>query len=337
MAEMQPSYDVVTLGETMLRLTPPGMRRIEQAVSFDIEVGGSESNTAVGLVRLGMKVAWLSRLTNNSLGRLIANTIGGYGVDTSGVVWTDHDRVGTYFLEEGKAPRGSTIIYDRANSAISRMQPSELPADLFQPNQAKLLHLTGITVALGPDAAATCQTALKLAKAAGWRFSFDLNYRSRLWTPAAAAAGCELFAQAADLLITPLGDARLIYGLAAQLTAEKVLEELAARYSQATIVVTLGKDGALGREPQGQIIHQPTFPAEEVGRIGGGDAFAAGLLYGYLQAPPTGSSKGLATALRWGAAVAALKYTIPGDFPLIDRAEVLRLMEQDNTKPTVNR
>src|SRR4051812_25493286 len=103
-------YDVVTLGETMLRFTPPAMQRIEQASTFEIHVGGSESNTAVGLARLGMKVCWLSRLTDNSLGHMISGTIARFGVDTSHIAWTDEDRVGLYFYEPSVAPRASSIV-----------------------------------------------------------------------------------------------------------------------------------------------------------------------------------------------------------------------------------
>jgi 2-dehydro-3-deoxygluconokinase len=215
------------------------------------------------------------------------------------------------------------------------MQPADLPAELFQAGRSKLLHLTGITPALGSQAAATARQALELARSAGWLFSFDLNYRSKLWTTAQAAEGCDFFARAANLLIAPVGDARLIYGLPAQTGPEKVLDELANRYPQATVVLTLGKDGALGHEPGGYTIHQPIFPAEEVGRIGGGDAFAAGLLYGYLQAEE-GQDR-LAMALRWGAAVAALKYSTPGDMPIINRQEVARLVNQDLAGPSITR
>ncbi|HEX2914642.1 MAG TPA: sugar kinase [Chloroflexia bacterium] len=321
---LQPVYDVVTLGETMLRLTPPNLKRLEQTQSLDIEVGGSESNTAVGLARLGLKVAWLSRMTDNPLGRLIARTIAGHGVDTSYVTWTDQDRIGLYFLEEGRAPRGSSIIYDRANSAASRIQPTDLPSELFTAGKARLLHLTGITPALGPQAAATTRHAIKLAKEAGWLFSFDLNYRSRLWATLAAREGCEPLAAAADLLIAPLGDTRLLYNLSPECTPVEALAELSRRFPRATVVLTLGKQGAIGCEPQGKIVRQSVFRAEEVGRIGGGDAFAAGLLYGYLLNQPDR----LATALRWGAAVAALKYSIPGDLPVIDKAEAIALVEQ---------
>jgi 2-dehydro-3-deoxygluconokinase len=326
-------YDVVTLGETMLRLTPPGLQRLEQAARFEIEVGGTESNVAIGLARLGLHVLWLSRLTTNPLGRLIARTIAGHGVDTSRVVWTAGDRVGLLFFEEGKAPRGSRVLYDRQQSAISQMRPEELPVDVFHPDGARLLHLTGITVALGPHAAATAQHALRLARAAGWLVSFDVNYRQQLWEPAAALDGCDPFARAADIVFVPRGDACLLYDLDPALRPEHILETLAERYPQAIIVVTLGQDGAICYEPPGEILRQPVYPAEEVGRLGGGDAFAAGFLYAFL----TATADRLTQALRWGAALAALKYTILGDAPLVERQEIERLLAQGSGGPTLVR
>jgi len=332
---MSSRYDVITLGETMLRFTPPNLKRIEQTTTFDIEVGGSESNMAIGLARLGLKVLWLSRLTNNPLGRLIERTIAGHGVDTSRIIWTESDRIGLYFLEEGKAPRGSQVIYDRKQSAISQMKASELPIDLFRPDYARLLHLSGITPALSPNLAITAQRALKLAKEAGWKVSFDLNYRGQLWTPAAALEGCTPFIQATDILLAPLDDVRLIYDLDPESTTEQVLDFLQQHAPQAIIVLTLGKNGAIGVEPQGQILRQPAFPAEEVGRLGGGDAFAAGFLYSYLTT--TEHEQRLARALRWGAATAAFKYSIAGDIPMIYRAEIERLIQQDVTRPNLVR
>jgi 2-dehydro-3-deoxygluconokinase len=319
-------YDVVTLGETMLRLTPSGLRRLEQATSLEIEVGGTESNVAIGLARLGLKVLWLSRLTTNPLGRLMAHTIAGHGVDTSRVVWTEEDRVGLLFFEEGRAPRGSRVWYDRRHSAISQMRPEELPTDLFQPDGARLFHVTGITAALGPHIAATAQRALHLAKAAGWLVSFDVNYRQQLWEPAAARQGCDPYAQAADIVFVPRSDACLLYDLQPTLRPEAILEALAVHYPQATLILTLGKDGALGREPQGNLLWQPALPAEEVGRLGGGDAFAAGFLYAYLTTVE--SQHRLPQALAWGTALAALKYSILGDAPFVERHEVETLLAQ---------
>src|SRR5438445_2065402 len=117
-------YDVVTFGEAMVRLSPPNFRRLEQTASLDVLVGGAELNTAVGLARLGRSSAWVSRLTNNPLGRLIANRAREAGVSTEHVIWTEDDRVGVYFLEFGAAPRASNVVYDRKGAAIANIKPA---------------------------------------------------------------------------------------------------------------------------------------------------------------------------------------------------------------------
>jgi 2-dehydro-3-deoxygluconokinase len=315
------NYDLVALGETMLRFTPPALRRLEQTLEFELHVGGSESNTSVGLARLGLKVAWLSRLTDNALGQVIARTIAQQGVDTSQIVWTPEDRVGLYFLEEGKAPRGSQVIYDRKGSAISKMQPSDLPTPLFQKDKAKLFHTTGITLAISQSAAATALKAVELAKRAGWLVSFDVNYRAKLWTPKEAREGCEAIMQQADILFTPLRDAQLIYEFADDASPDEVLEMLTQRFPEAVIVMTMSNKGAMAKDSSG-VYSQGIFPAEEVGRLGGGDAFSAGFLYSYLKSRET------SLALCYGAAVAALKYSITGDFPLVNKQEVEMLVMQ---------
>jgi 2-dehydro-3-deoxygluconokinase len=308
--------------------------RLEQTTHLDVEVGGAESNVAIGLARLGLRVAWLSRLTANPLGRVLVQSIAQQGVDTSWVVWTDDDRVGLLFLEEGKMPRGSRVYYDRRHSAVSRMRPEELPAAVFRPDGARLLHLTGITVALSPSLAATAHQAMQRAKAAGWLLSFDINYRQQLWDPATAAQGCEPFASAADILFLPRGDACLLYDLAPTLPPERILATLTTRYPQGTVVLTLGKEGAIAGTPSIPPVRQTAFAAEEVERLGGGDAFAAGFLYAFLTTPHPDR---LPQAMRWGAAVAALKYTIRGDAPLIERQEVERLLRQDGAGPGLRR
>lgn len=320
------SYDIITLGETMLRFTPLNLRRLEQGTAWELEVGGSESNLAIGLTRLGLKVLWLSRLTNNPLGRLIERTIAGHGVDTSRVIWTDNDRVGLYFLEEGRPPRSSKVIYDRKNSAMSQMRASEIPVDLFQPGRARLLHLSGITPALSPNLAVAAQRALNLAKESGWQVSFDLNYRRQLWSPAEALEGCTPFLQAADMLVMPLGDVQAIYNLGREQSAVEILTMLRERYPQATIALTLGPNGAMGCQPGGPVLEQSSFPAEEVGRLGTGDAFTTGFLYRLLTVVEP--EERLPQALRWGAAMAALKLTVPDDIPFVSRAEVEELVRQ---------
>ena len=312
-------YDVVTLGETMLRLTPPNLLRFEQARSFDLEVGGSESNLSVGMVRLGMDVAWISRLTDNAPGHIITNELRRYGVDVSHVVWTDEDRVGVYFLEQGRAPRGSQVIYDRADSAMSRMKPEDLPRDLFQPDNAKMLHVSGITLAIGESAKQTGYQAAEWAKEAGWQISFDVNYRGKLWSPEESNAGCDPIASIADILIMPLRDAQVLYG--APEKPEDALHFLREKYANPNIVLTNGDAGSLALSTDGEVYKQDAFFAENVGRVGAGDAFVSGFLYGYL------THDSVADGLIWGNAGAAYKFCMVGDIPLFTYEEIAQLVQ----------
>src|SRR5438105_10699175 len=160
------SFDVITFGEAMVRLSPPSFRRLEQTRSLDVQVGGAELNTAVALARLGHSTAWVSRLTRNPLGRLVANHAREAGVGTEHVVWTDDDRVGLYFLEFGAAPRASSVLYDRKESAIAAVRPGTVPWPAVFAG-AKWFHITGITPALGTGAAETTREPLRAARAAG--------------------------------------------------------------------------------------------------------------------------------------------------------------------------
>src|SRR3954462_5543938 len=155
-------HDVITFGEAMGRLSPPGFRRLEQARSLDVQVGGAELNTAVALARLGRSSAWVSRLTRNPPGKLIANPAREAGVSTEHVVWTDEDRVGLYFLEFGAAPRASSVLYDRRGSAISGNAPGTVPwKEVFA--GARWFDVTGITPALSPGARAATLEAMQAA------------------------------------------------------------------------------------------------------------------------------------------------------------------------------
>lgn len=314
-----PSYDVITLGETMARFTPPGFERFGQSPVVEIHVGGSESNTAVGLARLGHKVAWISRLTNNPIGRWIAGQIASHGVDVSFVQWTDDDRVGTYYMERGRPPRGSQVFYDRRHSAMSHMLPHEVPSELFTAQRARIFHTTGITLGLGEAARRTAERCVQLARAGGLLVSFDLNYRSKLWSAADAYLICEPFMAQADVIFMAIRDAHAVCGAAAEDSAESVCRQLHPRWPGATLVITRGSLGAVALDPQGTYFEQAAFPADEVERLGGGDAFSAGYLCGLLEGQEIPSN------LRWGCAAAAFKYTLPGDLPLLDRSPVERL------------
>src|SRR5438874_4364804 len=203
-------HDVITFGEAMVRLSPPNFRRLEQTRSLDVQVGGAELNTAVGLARLGRTTAWVSRLTRNPLGRLIANNAREAGVNVDHVVWTDSDRVGVYFLEFGAAPRASSVLYDRKDSAIANIRPGMVDWKIVF-SGARWFHVTGITPALSATAAETTREALQAARAARVQVSIDLNYRAKLWTQAEAGRCMTECMQSCDVLITTEEDVERVF------------------------------------------------------------------------------------------------------------------------------
>ncbi len=312
-------YDVVLLGETMLRLTPDGVMRLEQAENLQVHVGGSESNTAVGLARLGKRVAWLSRLTDNHLGRRIERTIASHGVDTTNIVWTSEDRVGLYFLETGSPPRNSQIIYDRQHSAYSRFCASDLPANFFVANGSKWLHVSGISLWLGETTRELIADSVKQARLAGWQISFDVNPRTLLCTANHAHTYCNSLFETADLVFLPRRDAIQIWSLDSATSDEELISRLVRMRNGKPTVMTLGTRGAIAGD-QTQCVIQSIDPVEPVGRLGGGDAFSAGFLAAWLE------QCDLKRSLMWATATARLKYSISGDLPLISRSEVESLV-----------
>jgi 2-dehydro-3-deoxygluconokinase len=322
-------YDVVTIGETMLRFTPGGGLRWVQAQQFDLHIGGSESNLAVGLSRLGHRVAWISRLTDNPFGRKIAQQISAEGVDTSHVVWTDQDRIGLYFFEQGSPPRENRVIYDRAGSSYSQWSFEDLPRQIFVPGFARYLHVSGISLGLGSRTQKLIMACVERAKEAGWSISFDINFRAKLWSAEQAREVCEQLAALADVVFLPIRDARTVWQInydvqQLQLTpsesSKAVIEQFASLVPAANCVMTLGELGACTL-CRGQFDFATTRAVTAIGRLGGGDAFAAGFLSGLLR---YGTNP---AALRWGNAAAQVKYSITGDLPLFEYAEVASIAD----------
>jgi 2-dehydro-3-deoxygluconokinase len=312
--------DVITFGEAMLRLSPPHFQRLEQARTLDVEIGGAELNTAVGLARLGRSAAWVSRLPDSPLGRLVANRVREAGVSDEFVRYTADGRCGLYFLEFGAAPRPSDILYDRKDSAIARAAPGEFdwPAIL---RGARWFHVSGITPALGPGVAEVTAEALAAAKAAGLGTSLDLNYRSKLWSPADAGRVMAGLLGRCDVLIASEADAVQLFGVTGGDFAT-VAAALIDRFGMTAVVgvrreaplVWRNRFAAIGFTAGG-CRQTPWYEVEIVDRLGAGDALAAGLIHGLLDGD---FQKGL----EYGAAMGALKHTIPGDLPWVTRAEV---------------
>ncbi len=310
----------------MLRLSTKGFARFEQASSLDLHVGGSELNTAVTCRRLGLKAGFVTRLPATSLGRLVENKAREHGVDTSSIVWSEDGRVGTYYLELGASPRSSRVIYDRAHSAISRIEPEEIdwPSLL---NGVRCFHTSGITPALSPAAAVEVSSAVRAARAAGCLISFDLNYRRRLWSQEEA---CELLTplmEDVDLLLTTEEDAERVFGIRGE-SYESVAMELVERFGLRAAAITLRENTSIWRNRWTGIAYDgarlysgPEYDLELVDRVGGGDAFTGGFLYGYL------AKDDVQRALDLAIAASALAQTNPGDLNWTTLEEVEGLLQ----------
>ena len=311
---------VVTFGEAMIRLATPAHQRLEQATSLEVTVGGAELNVAAGVSRLGLQSRWVSRLPDNPLGRMIRNKAREFGVDVSHVTWDRAGRAGLYFLEAGASPRASTVLYDRAGSAISRVVPEEIdwPTVL---SGASLFHTTGITPALSDAAARAVADAFRAARAAGIPVSYDLNYRARLWSEEQARAVQEPLMADVDVLITTEEDTRRVFGITGA-DYREVARKLVDRFGFKVVTITLRGDTSVLRNTwtaialaDGIDYDDRTYEIEVIDRVGGGDAYAAGFLYGWL----TGD---VARGVRYGNALSAIQQTIPGDLAWVTPAEV---------------
>jgi 2-dehydro-3-deoxygluconokinase len=328
--------DLVTFGEAMVRLTPPAFQRLEQAHSFDAYVGGGELNVAVAAARLGISSRWVSRLPENALGHMIANHACEQGVDAH-IEWTADDRAGLYFAELGAAPRASSVLYDRAASAICNITPGRIDwPSVFK--GARWFHVSGITPALSESAAKVTAESLVAAKKAGLTVSYDLNYRSKLWSAERARAVQEPLMEHVDVLMTTEEDTRVVFGIGAEAAPDgydrvdaesyaQVARTLEKRFDFGAVAVTLRENPRVLLNSwsaivaaDGKIHRAPRYEVEVVDRIGAGDAFSAGLIVSRLE------NRNWEDAVRFATATSALKHSIPGDFCLVTRREVEQLL-----------
>lgn len=334
---------VVTFGEIMLRLSPPAFQRFGQTKSFEATFGGGESNVAVSLANFGMEVQHVTRLPRNEIGIACAAELRRHGVETDHIAWGGN-RLGIYFLEMGAVNRPSKVIYDRAGSSFAEIAPGVIDwKSIFE--GAVWFHWTGITPAVSAGAAAACLEAVKMAKAMGLTVSCDLNFRSKLWTWGQAAGEImpELVRHC-DVVLGNEEDASEIFGIRAPDTDvtsgrvdcaqyRSVCKDLHERFPNAeTIVITLRGSLSASHNTwsgilwnRGDIFFAPQYEITHiVDRVGAGDAFMGGLIYG-LQTYAQDKEK----ALRFAVAASCLKHTIHGDFNLVSVAEVEKLAEGD--------
>lgn len=334
---------IVTFGEIMLRLAPPGFQRFSQARAFEAVYGGGEANVAVSLANYGEIVEFVTRLPGNDLGAACLASLRAYGVCTDHVL-RGGDRLGIYFLETGAAQRGSKVIYDRAGSSFATLRPGMIDWAAVL-DGADWFHWTGITPAVSQGAAEVCQEAIAAARQRGLTVSCDLNYRAKLWKwgKPAGAVMAELVSQCTVALGNE-EDADKVFGIRApeaDVTAGKVeagayravCAALAQRFPNLqTIAITLrGSLSASHNTWSGVLWDQlgfytaPTYDILPiVDRVGGGDAFMGGLIYGLRHYPGHPDR-----ALHFATAAACLKHSIVGDFNAVTVAEVEQLMAGD--------
>ena len=332
---------VVTFGEIMLRLSPRGFERFFQSPQLEATFGGGEANVAVSLAHFGLDSFYVTALPKHAIGDAAVRTLRAEGVRTDHVLRSG-DRVGIYFAETGASQRASTVIYDRAHSSISTMTPDAIDwRAVFQ--DAAWFHVTGITPALGANGAEATRRAIAAAHGAGVKVSVDLNYRKKLWTEAQAREVMGPMMRDVDVVIANEEDLQSVLGVHVEGTdvttghldvegfraaAERVTRDfgppmVAITLRESTSASDNGWSAVLWDAAAKAMHRSQRYDVRVIDRIGGGDSFAAGLIYGLV------TRRTPEAALRFAVAASALKHTIPGDFNRVSVDEVDRLAGGD--------
>jgi 2-dehydro-3-deoxygluconokinase len=327
---------VVTFGEIMLRLSPAPGTRFRQAAGFEVTYGGAEANVAVSLAQWGLPSRYVTALPEHDLATAAVGRLRSFGVDTSAILRRGH-RMGIYFLEHGASQRPSRVIYDRADSAVAKLAPGEVDWEAAFAG-AGWFHWTGITPALSDRAAAVTKEAVEAAKHLGLTVSADLNYRAKLWSRARAGEVMTSLMEHVDVVVGNEEDAANVFGIGAGETNvesgkldfeayEVVTRELVERFQLRLAVLTLRESHSASENTWSACLHDGegflrsrSYRIHLVDRVGGGDAFTAGLIYGIQMGRP------VREALEFGVAASCLKQTISGDFNFTSVAEVEALV-----------
>ncbi len=326
---------VVTFGEIMLRLSPPNCLRFVQAKSFDVQFGGAEANTAVAFANYGLASAFVSALPMHEIGRSALNALRTYGVDTSHILRRG-GRIGIYFLEYGASQRSSKVIYDRAGSSVTELQPGQIDwKEIFK--DADWFHWSGITPALGENLAEVTKEALIAAKEAGVAVSVDLNYRKKLWSREKAGSVTTPLMEYVDICIGNEEDAECFFNIKSEKSDvesgkideksyEQVAKQLVKKFGLKKAAITLRESVSASKNNWSACLYNGKefllshkYSIDIIDRVGGGDSFSSGFIYGML------SGKSDIEALEFGAAASCLKQTIHGDFNLVSIEEVENL------------
>jgi len=323
---------IVTLGEIMLRLSTPGQQRFVQSDSFDVVYGGGEANVAVSMANYGYDAYFVTKLPKHEIGQSAVNALRKYGVNTDYIA-RGGDRVGIYYLETGASMRPSKVIYDRADSAIAKATVKDFDFEAIFKG-ATWFHFSGITPALGAEAAKITEAALIAAKKCGVTTSVDLNYRKKLWTPEQAQAVMKPLMKYVDVCIGNEEDAELVLGFKAGHTDvtsghietdayKTIFKEMKKEFGFKMVATSLRESFSATRNGWSVLLydgkdfhHSKRYEINPIiDRVGGGDSFSAGLIHGLIAKSPK-------EAAEFAAAASALKHTIPGDFNLVSEEEV---------------
>ncbi|MBI3138345.1 MAG: sugar kinase [Sphingobacteriales bacterium] len=333
------SKKVVTLGEIMLRLSTPDHKRFVQADHFEVTYGGGEANVCAALCNYGLNGTFVTRVPDNPIGQSAINHLRRYGVDTQYIV-RGGERLGIYFLETGASMRASQVLYDRAGSSIADADSSAFDFDKIL-GGASWFHTTGITPALSDKAAALAEAALKAAKAKGITTSIDLNYRKKLWSKEKARTVMTRLCQYVDVCIGNEEDADTTLGFKAtdtdvtkgELNLEgfkDVFKQMKEKFGFKYIASSLRESHSASDNGWSALVydgtdfyHSKKYEVRIVDRVGSGDSFASGLIYGLVTGMPMNE------ATEFAVAASALKHTIPGDLNHATLSEVKSLMKGD--------
>ena len=340
-----PMKKVVTFGEVMMRLATPDFLRFGQSESLTATFGGGEANVAVSLAQYGLTVDYVTRLPENDFGKACMMELRRFGVGVDHIVWGG-DRLGIYFLETGAVSRGSKVIYDRAHSAVSEIKPGMVDWDKVF-DQAGWFHWTGITPAISESAAEVCLEAIRIAGQKGITVSCDLNFRKNLWKYGKKASEVmpDLIA-GTDIVLGNEEDAALVLGIhpeGVEVTSGhvdagayvSVSQQIMQRFPKVRQVITTLRGSVSASHNtwsgvlwDGQKLYEaPVYQITHiVDRVGGGDSFMAGLIYGLITWPDDQQK-----ALEFAVAASCLKHTIYGDFNRVTVEEVMKLMQGDGS------
>lgn len=337
---------VVTFGEIMLRLAAPGYQRFIQSNNLNATFGGGEANVAVSLSNYGIPTDFVTRLPQNDIAEWCISDLRKYNVGVGNIV-RGGDRVGIYFLETGAVARASKVVYDRANSAIADIQPGQINWHEVL-KDAQWFHWTGITPALSQGAADACLEAIKVANELGVTVSTDLNYRKNLWKYGKSASEVmPALVEGCDIILGNEEDAEKVFGIkpegfdvahtGGEVNAaefESVCTQLQKRFPRAKkVIITLRGSINANHNTWGGVLYSDKLYQSKrydithiVDRVGGGDSFMGGLIYGLISYP-TDDQK----ALEFAVAASCLKHTIYGDFNLVTVPEVENLLNGDGS------